>query len=66
MQSDVKSVTAMERNAEAPMFQKRIGTTVYRVSVHFSQTSSETVEDKILRLIKSVPQGEQAAGKRES
>ena len=31
---------------------KRIGSTTYVVSVHFSKTSHETMEDKILRLIK--------------
>ena len=31
---------------------KKIGNTVYRVSVHFSGTSGERVEDKILRLAK--------------
>lgn len=30
---------------------KRIGSTTYEVSVHFSRTSKETMEDKILRLI---------------
>jgi len=37
----------------AAVFKKRIGSTTYVVSVHFSRTSRETVEDKILRLIKS-------------
>jgi hypothetical protein len=30
---------------------KRIGSTTYKVSVHFSRTSKETAGDKILRLI---------------
>jgi len=30
---------------------KRIGSTTYVVSVHFSKTSKETMEDKILRLM---------------
>ncbi|MCL2752597.1 MAG: transposon-encoded TnpW family protein [Defluviitaleaceae bacterium] len=30
---------------------KRIGSTNYEVSIHFSQTSKETVEDKMLRLM---------------
>ena len=30
---------------------KRIGSTTYVVSVHFSKTSKETMEDKIFRLI---------------
>jgi hypothetical protein len=31
--------------------QKRIGSTTFVVSVRFSATSTETLEDKILRLI---------------
>lgn len=31
---------------------RRIGGTTYRVNVHFSSTSQETVNDKILRLVK--------------
>ena len=30
---------------------KKIGNTVYRVSVHFSDTSKERIEDKILRMV---------------
>jgi len=49
---------------------KRIGSTNYEVSIHFSQTSKETVEDKILRLMlrdvksisPSVPQAKLTAG----
>lgn len=38
---------------EPRSFTKRIGSTNYRVSVHFSKTSRETMNDKILRLIKN-------------
>ena len=37
--------------AEPIAIQKRIGSTTYVVSVHFSKTSRETMEDKIFRLI---------------
>jgi len=40
-------------NAEPVMLQKRIGSTTYVVSVRFSQTSRETMQDKVLRLIES-------------
>jgi len=30
---------------------KRIGSTTYKVSVHFSRTSRETMGDKIIRMI---------------
>jgi hypothetical protein len=38
---------------------KRIGNTLYEVSVHSSSTSKETMNDKILRLIRN----EVASGK---
>ena len=38
-------------NAEPVTMLKRIGSTTYVVSIHFSGTSHETMEDKILRLI---------------
>ena len=37
--------------AKPQTLRKRIGSTVYEVSVHFSETNTETIEDKILRLI---------------
>ena len=36
----------------APMIRK-IGKTTYMVGIHFSQTSKETMDDKVLRLIKN-------------
>ena len=39
--------------SEPRSFTKRIGSTNYRVSVHFSKTSRETINDKILRLVKN-------------
>ena len=41
------------KNREAGAFTKRIGHTTYRVVVHFSDTSTETARDKILRLVKN-------------
>ena len=32
---------------------KRIGQTTYKVNVHFSETSKDTMSDKIIRLIQS-------------
>lgn len=32
---------------------RRIGSTTYRVNVHFSETSKENMQDKMLRLIKN-------------
>jgi len=36
-----------------PMLLTRIGSTTYVVSVHFSNTSKETLNDKTLRLIRN-------------
>jgi hypothetical protein len=41
-----------------PTITRRIGNTTYRVRVHFSKTSKETINDKILRMMKN-----EAAGK---
>ena len=46
-------VTRAEPKREAGVFTKRIGYTVYRVGVHFSDTSTETAKDKILRLVRT-------------
>jgi hypothetical protein len=35
------------------IMRKRIGSTIYRVRVHFSDTGTETMNDKILRLVKN-------------
>ena len=52
MQSD--GINAAEcKSAEPAKYEKRIGTTVYRVTVHFSPTSAESLEDKLLRLMES-------------
>jgi len=34
-------------------FTRRIGSTTYRVTAHFSTNSRETLEDKILRMMKN-------------
>ena len=36
---------------DAPALVKKIGKTTYKVRVHFSNTSTETMSDKIKRLI---------------
>ena len=37
--------------APQPVMIKKIGKTTYRVKIHFSETSKETMSDKIKRLI---------------
>ena len=40
-------------NVEPFKFSKKIGSTVYNVTANFSQTSKETMEDKMLRVIEN-------------
>ncbi len=40
-----------EKNKVENTFSKKIGKTNYKVTVHFSETSDETITDKINRLI---------------
>ena len=39
------------KEALQPVMIKKIGKTTYRVKIHFSETSKETMSDKIKRLI---------------
>ena len=41
-------------------FSKRIGSVVYEVTIHFNQDAKETMDDKILRLIKNEAQSGKA------
>ena len=38
---------------DAPALVKKIGKTTYKVRIHLSETANETMEDKILRLIRN-------------
>ena len=42
----------IQRDADTSRFNKRIGSTLYKVNVYFSKDSSENINDKILRLAK--------------
>lgn len=44
--------TAEARNQNAPVYRKTIGKTTYLVRVHFSETSKDTLEDKIKRMLR--------------
>ena len=43
--------TPVQQSSE-PMLRKTIGKTTYLVSVRFSQTSKETIKDKLMRLLR--------------
>lgn len=41
-----------QKQEQEPLkFTEAIGSTIYEVSIHFSKTSTETISDKIKRLI---------------
>ena len=47
------AATASRAPEDAPALVKKIGKTTYKVRVHFSQTSTETMSDKIKRMLKN-------------
>lgn len=49
-------------HAESLNMRKRIGSTVYEVRIHFNQDAKETMNDKLLRLIRSEAISVKAAG----
>ena len=51
MRNAVTSAVCKRKNAEPQILLKRIGSTNYIVSVHFSQSGKETLEEKLLRLM---------------
>jgi hypothetical protein len=50
---NTKQNTADKSDNKPLSLTKRIGSTIYKVNVHFSKTSKETAGDKIIRLIQS-------------
>lgn len=46
------AIPAIQPN-DAPAMVRKIGKTTYKVRVHFSDTSRETMSDKIKRMLKS-------------
>jgi hypothetical protein len=52
---NVVATTAVTNEREPLKLRERVGSTTYVVSVRFSQTSRETMQDKILRLIERDP-----------
>ena len=52
MQKTSKPVKS-KLNADTSRFSKRIGSSLYKVSVYFNQDSNETIDDKIIRLAKN-------------
>jgi hypothetical protein len=44
-------VIVLQKPVGRMQLRERIGSTTYEVSIHFSETSKESMEDKILRLV---------------
>ena len=42
-----------EQRDECPVLVKKIGKTTYRVTIHFSATNRETMNDKIKRMLRN-------------
>jgi len=51
MQTVKKGADQPRKTPEPQWMRKRIGSNTYYVAVHFSQTSKDTMDDKIFRLI---------------
>ena len=49
--TDKGQETPQERDNKPLRMTKRIGSTTYKVTIHFSKTSRETLQNKMLRLI---------------
>ncbi len=46
------NTNAVQMNSTQPTFKKKIGQTTYIVHVHFSETTQDTMADKIKRLLR--------------
>ena len=47
----IDAAMTLKRTGEPVKLLRRIGSTTVEVAVHFSNTSNETLEDKLLRLM---------------
>ena len=50
---DNQNETHAIQEPEPPTFKKKIGATTYEVFIYFSETSTESLSDKIKRLIQN-------------
>ena len=54
MQSNKKTSQTVSQNHAQPItMQKRIGSTIYKIGLHFNYDATETLEEKIQRLLKN-------------
>jgi len=52
MKTTAKTAQNEQKPVSVANFSKRIGSVTYEVSVRFSEGGNETMEDKLLRLVK--------------
>ena len=57
MNSDKTNTTTVKE--DKPDFVKRIGKTTYHVKVHFNPTARETMQEKIIRMLRNEVQQSQ-------
>lgn len=48
-----RAVSLPVQEDKRPMLVKKVGKTTYRVTIHFSATSRETMSDKIKRMLRN-------------
>mgnify|MGYP002755034047 CR=1 FL=1 len=53
MQENTQTVTKTTAAPKSQTVKRKIGKTTYKVRVHFSNTSTETMSDKIKRMLKN-------------
>ena len=50
---DAAAASPIANNSRTPVLIRKIGNKTFEVSVHFSETSKETLTDKIMRLVQN-------------
>ena len=51
--TESKNTSPQTTEQKAPVLVRKIGNTTYMVGIHFSETSKETMDDKVARLVKT-------------
>jgi len=48
-----RTVKSTTRASEPFVFRRRIGSTTFKVGIHFNEEARETINDKVLRMLKN-------------
>jgi hypothetical protein len=62
MQDNIQIFPTQPKANTNGYFTRRIGNTTYRVKVYYSERSNETLQDKIIRLIRNDSETKKASG----